>query len=259
MRFVLGGKDTEMETIESLLKKHGVDYVYATHNEQRVNRSEAYNAHAPDIQVGDVWVETRPEGFSVRELFSLGIDVIDHHSEGDPGFARPFSEYWEASSLGQVCVKLGIQPTERLRYIAAADHCLLGAYHGQCPGVDRNDFLKFRLSYYESEDDPMAKLKRLHKEALACPTVQIGDSTVYDITEIANYSRGWFNDMACYYNMKTISRLVKPNRTKLFVSNLSGKDIDYFMNEYVKTLGKVVKVYGDPKRQFAAAVIEHAD
>ena len=40
------------------------------------------------------------------------------------------------------------------------------------------------------------------------------------------------------------------------MSNLSSSEIDYFTNEYVPGLGVVISTYGDPKRQFAGAIIE---
>lgn len=259
MKFVLGGMDTEMSEIEQLLTAHGYEWVYAQKNGQRVDRSQAYEADYPHHVPGDVWIECRPEGLSVAILYSLGIDVIDHHNPGDTGYHRPFSEYWEASSLGQLCIRLKLPVTERMRFIAAADHCLLGAYHGMCPGVDREAFYDFRMAFYDRVENPKAYLRDLYEQAIKCPVVEIGSSKVYDITELANYNRGWFADMACYYNIKTLNTLKKPNRTKYFVSNLSAKDIEYFMKTYVHELGDVIRVYGDPKRQFAAAVVSHAN
>jgi hypothetical protein len=53
-----------------------------------------------------------------------------------------------------------------------------------------------------------------------------------------------------------MSVLQKKNRYKMFVSNLSATQIDYFINEYAPSLGTVINTYGDPKRQFAGAVLE---
>ena len=42
----------------------------------------------------------------------------------------------------------------------------------------------------------------------------------------------------------------------MFVSNLSSKEITEFCDNYASSLGNVINVYGDPRRQFAAAVVE---
>ena len=79
-------------------------------------------------------------------------------------------QYWEASSLGQICNRLGVERTQRLNYIAAADHCLLPAYHEQCPEVDRAGFLAFRMKFFEQfQKNPLEYLKELHKKVLKDP------------------------------------------------------------------------------------------
>jgi len=259
VKFVLGGEDTEMNAIESLLKTFGHEVVYAQCRNKRVTRSRAYHADGPILVPGDVWVECRPNNFDVKKLASLGISVVDHHAEGDPGFNRPSSEYWEASSLGQICELLEVKPNKLLRFIAAADHCLLAAYHNQCPGVKREEFFDYRMTYFSvSKDDPAAFMKELHKKAQVCPTIDINGSKVYDITRLKRHS-AFFSDMSCYYNMKIIQvQKQKAQKTKkYFVCNLSAEDIVYFMEEYSKGLGDVLNVYGDPKRQFAAVVVKY--
>ena len=257
MRFILGGADTEMIEIATVLATTNHSVEYAKIDGVRVNRSEAYEATHPKPKAFDVWVECKPAQYDKVELYSLGIDLVDHHQEGDIGYDMPASKYWEASSLGQICIKLGIVATDRLRYIAAADHCLLAAYHEQCPDVGRDDFIKFRMAFfYRYSKDPFEYLKNLHKNALTCPTVVIGDAELYDISSLLDKDRAWVSDMACCFNMKTLSIRQKKNRFKLFVSNLSSRDIKAFQETYAPSLGEVITCYGDPKRQFAGAVIE---
>ena len=257
MRFILGGEDTEMIEIAKLLAKTDYSVVYATIKGSRVNRSEAYEATLPTPKAFDVWVECTPSGYTKQELFSLGVDLVDHHHEGDVGYSMPASKYWEASSIGQVCTKIGLRKTPRLSYIAAADHCLLAAYHEQCPGISRQEFIDFRMKFFKTyTNEPFTHLRTVYDKALTCDTVEIGTATVYDITDMLNTDKSWLSDMACCWNLKTISIRQKKNRFKLFVSNLSSSDIEYFTNEYVPGLGVVISTYGDPKRQFAGAIIE---
>ena len=260
MRFILGGGDTEMIEIARLLAATDYSVEYAKLGPVRVNRSEAYEATHPTPKPYDVWIECKPSGYSKKELYSLGIDLIDHHQEGDYGYGMPASLYWEASSIGQLCKKLSIQRTQRLSYVAAADHCLLSAYHEQCPDIKREDFISFRMEFFEDhvegDGPPFEYLKSLHSRALKCPTISMGDATLYDLSSLMRTDQKWLSDMGCCFNMKTISIRQKKNRYKMFVSNLSNSEIQYFFDVYVPSLGSVVNTYGDPKRQFAGAVIE---
>lgn len=257
MRFVLGGGDTEMNEIAKLLATTSYSVVYAKVNGTRVNRSEAYDATYPKPEPFDIWVECAPAGYTKLEMYSLGIDLVDHHQPGDFGYYMPPRQYWEASSIGQICNRLGIPRTQRLSYIAAADHCLLPAYHNQCPGVNREDFLAFRMDFMKKfSEEPLKYLKNLHGKALLLPTLDIVGAKVYDISGLHGRERKWLSDMSCCYGMKTMSVNQKANRYKMFVSNLSVDEIEKFCEDYAPSLGTVINVYGDPKRQFAAAVIE---
>jgi hypothetical protein len=260
VRFILGGWDTEMIEIAQLLASTDYSVEYAKLGSARVNRSEAYEATYPTPKPYDVWIECKPTGYTKKELYSLGVDLIDHHQEGDFGYGMPAAKYWEASSLGQVCSKLGFPRTKRLNHIAAADHCLLSAYHEQCPDIKREDFISFRMSFFEGhvkdDEPPFEYLKSLHSRALKCPTISMGNATLYDLSSLMRTDQKWLSDMGCCFNMKTISIRQKKNRYKVFVSNLSNSEIQYFFDVYVPSLGSVLNTYGDPKRQFAGAVIE---
>ena len=259
MRFVLGGLDTEMREIESVLINSGYCVEYAKIGDNRVNRSEAYEVTHPTPRPTDVWVECRPLGYTRGELYSLGIDLVDHHQEGDEGYDMPPKQYWDASSIGQICNMLGVERTQRLNYIAAADHCLLSAYHEQCPEVDREGFLAFRMEFFKQfHDNPVEYLKQLHNKVLTYEQITMLGTKVYDVSAIHGKDRKWLSDLACCYGIKTVSINQKSNRFKMFVSNLSVKEIDRFCNEYAPSLGTIINVYGDPKRQFAAAVVEGA-
>lgn len=90
-----------------------------------------------------VMVECNPP--PVWDGIAHEVLVIDHHAP-HPNSTRPPEEYWEASSLGQVCDLLDIKPTHELLAQAAADHCLAAAFAGQCPGVDMSPGgLQYRL------------------------------------------------------------------------------------------------------------------
>lgn len=100
---------------------------------------------------------------------------IDHHREGDAGFGLSPERYLEASSIGQVIFQLSLSVRHSIPalpwmseyvvesmqgfsvrscvsvlpasilMVAAADHCLGAAYSGECPGIDVDAFIEFRL------------------------------------------------------------------------------------------------------------------
>jgi hypothetical protein len=73
------------------------------------------------------------------------IERIDHHRAGDRGYGRPPAEFASASSIGQVAAALGLEMTPGLLLVAAADHCLAAAYRGECPGVDPDELMRWRV------------------------------------------------------------------------------------------------------------------
>src|SRR5690606_35947049 len=103
---------------------------------------------------------------------------IDHHRPGDPGYGRSPEEFLPASSIGQVWASLlrlrndgwdsplysgtgsvywndrrwygdtpygQVDVPEALLLVAAADHCLAAAYRGECPGVDPDKLMQWRV------------------------------------------------------------------------------------------------------------------
>lgn len=139
--FILGAPDPEMVTIERILKERGVPYGYATLRNRTVQAHEAYRADGTTSLIPAnatiVFVEC-----SVMGLYPSHI--IDHHHEGDPGYGKLPAEYLEGSSIGQFLKFMGIEPTQAHRVVAAADHCLMHAYQGRCPGVTAEELQQWR-------------------------------------------------------------------------------------------------------------------
>jgi hypothetical protein len=173
--FVLGATDPEMDAIERILTEHGVPFVHAVDSDgRRVSGPTMYRAEGVDCMLSllialmvdgtkVVWVECEDPELD-RDI------VVDHHRPGDPGFGAPPVEYLEASSIGQVCRILDIEPDDEIRLIAAADHCLGAAYRYECPGVDVEDLMRWRIASKakhqgRSEEEILADVE-LAREAL---------------------------------------------------------------------------------------------
>ena len=176
--WVLGAPDPEMELIERLLRECGETVIYATdENGRRVHPGNAYRCPVPEVPDGSTvyaveCIDVLPDGW-VR---------IDHHRPGDPGYGRPSHKFLRASSIGCLTVYLAIfdmLPESWIRpnspevdpgvidyvegawriggksavytapqevvFAAAADHCLAAAYRGECPGVDPDALMRWRI------------------------------------------------------------------------------------------------------------------
>lgn len=141
---VLGASDYEMHAIQQLalsaMRMGMVTGVLQALNGQGtpVIGGEAYTVAWPvAVDVHSIWIECGPA--------PEGSVVIDHHRPGDPGFGRPPSEFWEASSLGQfVCFLEGqlewacSDTPEDGRAGYLLESLLLGT---QLPGISTDDLL----------------------------------------------------------------------------------------------------------------------
>lgn len=134
------------------------------------------------------------------------VTTIDHHCAGDRGFGRPPVEYLSASSIGQAILWLrghagyhrdddGVwhsyasEPVdmtnpvpEQILLIAAADHCLAAAYRGECPGVDPDALLAWRVSSRaafqgRAEDELRADIEIARECIRSAPWVTVGSHT----------------------------------------------------------------------------------
>lgn len=145
--FILGAADPEMNTIENLLGSYDIRFEYAQANGKRVHPGNAYQADQVILEVGEtaVLVECQPKAVTFEDGFPAEVIRIDHHRPGDPGYGRKPAEYWEASSIGQVFRFLELAPSREAKVIAAADHCLTAAYAGQCPGIDPDGLMEWRM------------------------------------------------------------------------------------------------------------------
>lgn len=185
---VLGAdSDSEMIQIERRLRAAGEIVAYATIQGSRVHPGNAYRATGWTFFpwspiVGEAFFDDGGQIVFV-ECFVAGSGpaferptIIDHHRPGDPGYGRPPEEYWEASSLGQVCALLGVQPIKRELLIAAADHCLEAAYRGRCPGVDPDELMRWRAESRAAfqkrpVEDVLADVEAARKRLRDAPTL----------------------------------------------------------------------------------------
>ncbi|MDD4081876.1 MAG: hypothetical protein PHD05_00680 [Sphaerochaetaceae bacterium] len=148
---ILGAMDPEMQTIKTLLEKleDCVIFPAKSTDGRLVYAGNAYQADF-DRTIGNYNLKLNEITILIECNFnniSLAHSIhIDHHWPGDFGYCRPPAEFWSASSIGQLCKLIGVEPTPELQLVAAADHCLAAAYAGQCPGIDPAKLMEWRVA-----------------------------------------------------------------------------------------------------------------
>ncbi len=180
--FILGASDPEMEEIVSLLRERGEKFYFATSDGRRVHPGNAYKADPVNFDDDEIiLVECEPE-----EILSPVKARIDHHRPGDPGYGLPASEFWQASSLGQFCKFLGIEPSHDQAVLAAMDHAPAAAIRGECPGVSAHQVLDRKIkeiAKWTNHDawEVRDKVGYYHSRLMNAPLIQIGQSVVSDL------------------------------------------------------------------------------
>jgi hypothetical protein len=263
--FVLGAQDPEMDIIERLLSDLGLPYRYATKNGLRVHPGVMYDADPDDAS-----------GIRIECCSAGGVSHIDHHRPGDPGYAMPPAQYFEASSLGQVIALLArhgieVSVTEEMKVAAAADHCVAAAYQGQCPGIALEALASQRAENIAkavgcSVAEVHEAVARIAAYAETAPVIVIGGQPVKDL-------RGCFAVVPPGYSLEYLGLLEAaakhgyaflgcgadpahadvPARPKLILSGTVSKEaVVTFLSE--NPLG-LVDLYGVPERGYAGGYL----
>lgn len=313
--WVLGAPDPEMEAIERLLTEVGETVHHATADGRRVHPGSAYRADA--VQGATHWVECAPIGGHPD-----GAVVIDHHRPGDPGYGRPPAEFLPASSIGQVIsllARIGGTPTSWLRagdipdpcrgaligpdcqgswwadearipgdliMVAAADHCLAAAYRGECPGVDPDMLMRWRVAsraafQQRPEAGLLADVESTRQALLAAPPLSLsplcerceGEGEIYHTYSasgqlpyseqcpecgVADMRRPPYPELpeaAAREGLGYISGpLLAPDGRKKITCAGSPEQVAAFMGSWATSEG-LVDIYGDPARGFAGGYL----
>jgi len=248
--FLLGKNDNEMRMCVEALS--GLEYEYARDETgKRVKSSTAYRC----VNKGKyVCIECGgPDVECVRR--------IDHHNPGDPGYDGGPEKFFESSSIGQLIEmltgmghKFDDEYMYRARLVAAADHCLMAAYKGLCPGVDPGELKEFRMrmrleSSGGKRNRQMIMFSRTETrtEIYAAPTILIGDEEVKDMRdknypEIQEVSAQLGTPILCAFSDR------RRGEMKTALSNAKKETIKFWLKENPLNLDSV---YGMPERGLA--------
>lgn len=304
--WILGAPDPEMSSIEELLLAAGEHVLHAM-EEATLRRSRVAPATAYRGASVTFGMRTRLDITDVY-LVECGVDVdaalddvggtdrvvsvhrIDHHRPGDSGYGRPPSEYWTASSIGQVVAeltRLGALPTsvdlDALHVCAAADHCLAAAYRGECLGIDPDALMRWRVSsrarFQRIAPELLhERVRRAQAALMEAPMITAGTVSLRDMRTCpvcdgrggpsgADEAHGYDPSAPCHSGPRgpvaelpeaaarlgvgyVAGPLLAPDGRRKITCVGSVDEVRAFLDDFAPRLG-LVDTYGDPARGFA--------
>jgi hypothetical protein len=236
----------------------------------KVHGGNAYNADG--FQLDQSFSGAQCILFECADV-SGNLEVVgrcDHHNPGDPGFGLGPEEFWEASSIGQLCKFLGVKKTHELALIAAGDHCPAHAYKGLCPGITVEKFQKFRMEgVLLNPRETFSTLQEV--EAAMAKTLDAFEGAAFahfgdEIKDVRRCGKlDLLPEVALRRGEKYLGTLPDTNRgggltgnTKIVLGGAcTPQDVEAFFNEFVITLeGVVGEPYGSPERGYAGVVLK---
>lgn len=255
MVWVLGAYDPEMRAIRHMLRNAG-HIVVAAHCEGRpCTTNNAYRADDLSRRVSEgtrlAWVECRVDRYAASHDL-----IVDHHNPGDPGFDASPTEFWEGSSIGQVARLVGVSDPEH-RLVAASDHCLSAAMHGECPGIDPSELMNWRIVARSS----MARIPRWHLKLLitrvvdrlqSLPRLDLGGIEVVDASFDTTPELRDAAALSCLPIMTT--RTNADGRIKVGLYGAM-REVTAAWMKAMHDSALVDHCYGNPHREYAGAVL----
>lgn len=286
--WVLGAPDPEMQMIEEFLSSKNNEFVYALGEDgKRVFPGNMYKANINDINYDEYDAIFLVECY-IRDIPADKAIVIDHHKPGDFGYGSPPVYFWEASSLGQVirCYSIyymeDVYISKEMKIAAAADHCLLAAYSGRCPGIDPDEVMSYRIeTRAKFQNRPIEDILEDVKKAISilksnktrvhvctkCGAVKNNDNISIDCAHKFEPTEFFIADLreltpipelpeaAARAGIAFISKIKdRDGREKVVIQSAPPELIEYFMSG--KFIPDIKDIYGDPSRGFAGGYIK---
>jgi hypothetical protein len=283
-KLVLGADDPEMQEINRLLTLHELEFSFAAVRGVRCHPGNAYVAdsivsphgvHVAELAGpynGTVFVECRPQDVPLAEKHTR-LTVIDHHETGDPGYDREPSDFWEASSLGQVVCWLvaggrEVEVTQEMRVIAAMDHCRQAAIRGECPGITKEEVLARRVAsiverHQLTTETVQGMIADFAAEFQVRKPIAFGGGAVIDFTDRhlgVGYSAAWLSAQTAL-DMLGLTALARNNESPdpadekiMLTGHATPRMVEYFINVHAPAR-QLIRIFGVPKRGYAGGYI----
>lgn len=145
---------------------------------------------------------------------------------------------------------------------AAADHCLAAAYRGECPGVDPDALMRWRVETRAAfqgrqVEDVLADVERAREALREAPTIELAGVSVSDLRgrSIPELPEAAAREGVAY--LATVTD--RDGRRRVVLGgNASPDTVRAFMTKWAPAQG-LVDVYGDPTRGFAGGYLSQHD
>lgn len=318
--WILGASDPEMEAIEALLRECGEQVTYATVGGRRVDAGSAYRADP--VPGATNWVECespgqarevvvdhhhpgdpgygRPpaeflRGSSIGQVIAALAAAPASETgplgrwtrtglQASPGHGTLVYERaaWHVAVRGRVGYARWVTVPPALVFAAAADHCLAAAYRGECPGVDPDALMRWRVTSraaFQGRDPSaiLADIERARAAIRAAPKVALLD--VCDMPHVRDHDwsssvcEGCMDDPVTARDLRGqhVPELPEASaregecvvadglpgrdgRIKVICQSGSPDQIETFMILWGPSQG-LADIYGDPARGFAGGYL----
>lgn len=126
MVVIFGGADAESAEARRVALAAGCRVAVATVDGKPVSGGTAYKADGFQLEGGSGSEITEAVIFECNPACAGNLNVVarcDHHNPGDFGYGLGPEQFFEASSIGQLMIFLGLRVIGYERLIAASDHC----------------------------------------------------------------------------------------------------------------------------------------
>lgn len=266
--WVLGSSDPEMTLIGKILTEANECIAYAMKNGKRVTTGNAYKATgiSTDVTFCNVMVLVECELTEGSGPKWITCHRVDHHRPSDKGYNRPPEEYLESSSIGQVLSLLhswfvDIPLTTEIRFTAAADHCLPAAYRGECPGVNPDHLMSWRLEsraafQRRTITDVLSDINAARKALRDSQKVHFvgSDNRRYDVADFGNDTIPELPEAAAREGIPFFATVTDPGMRRKRILQCAPPALVTAWLEIAQTYLK--DIYGDPSRGFAGGYFD---
>jgi len=192
---------------------------------------------------------------------------------------------WIAFPCGAECCGYELGPMAKVPHdivlAAAADHCLAAAYRGECPGVDPDALMQWRVEcraafQRRSVNDVLADVERAREALREAPVLILADAIPCDYHAAADVQCGHCRQGVFARDMRgqhvpelpeasaregecfVASLRERDGRTKIVCFSDTPAQIDAFMRVWGPEHG-LTDIYGDPARGFAGGYVAPTD
>src|SRR5690606_30450868 len=140
---------------------------------------------------------------------------------------------------------------------AAADHCLAAAYRGECPGVDPDVLMRWRVAVRAAHqgrpvDELLADVEQARARLLAAPmlVLELGD-TPQVVRDLRGEHVPELPEAAVREGLAYLASVTdRDGRKKVVLGAADAETVRAFLERWAPREG-LVDIYGDPARGFA--------